>query len=185
MRDQTRGLTRERRSAQDMWKAYLHSIGEDPATSDKKFTAWHFCDDEKNANDLAALVLAGHKRATAGSLWTYEMNQEPLPSEGTYAVILDWLGEAQCIIRTTAVEIVPFNEVTADFALTEGEGDKSLKYWRRVHWAYFERELRSFGKRPDETMPVVCEVFEVAYDPEGQKSRGPGNHGRSQAKTGC
>ena len=86
-----------------------------------------------------------------------------MPAVGDYSVIINWNGEAQCIIRTTSVEIVPFNEVTADFARTEGEGDRSLDYWRRVHWECFTRELQAIGKRPQETMPVVCETFEVVY----------------------
>ena len=150
-------------SVQEMWKAYLHSLSENPTTTDKTFTAWHFCDNEQDARELAALVKAGYKRATASAYWAYEDNQDPLPTVGDYSVITNWEGEAQCIIRTTSVEIVPFLKVTADFARTEGEGDRSLDYWRRVHWASFTRELQAIGKYPEETMPVVCETFEVVY----------------------
>ena len=150
-------------SVQEMWKAYLRSLGQDPTTTDKTFTAWHFCDNEQDADELAALVKAGHKRATASAYWAYEAEQEPVPAVGDYSVITDWDGEAQCVIRTTSVEIVPFNEVTADLARTEGEGDRSLDYWHRVHWACFSRELSAIGRCPEETMPVVCETFEVVY----------------------
>ncbi|MCT4606010.1 MAG: ASCH domain-containing protein [Marinisporobacter sp.] len=30
---------------------------------------------------------------------------------------------------------------TEEFAKTEGEGDKSLKYWRKVHIDFFTREV--------------------------------------------
>ena len=165
--DATETTTRESampysRTVQTMWDAYLRSIGESP-TTDKTFTAWHFSDNERDANELAALVEAGGKRATASAYWAYEAEQEPLPTVGEHSVIVDWNGEARCIIRTTSVEIVPFNQVTADFARTEGEGDRSLGYWRRVHWAAFTRELQAIGKRPEETMPVVCETFEVVF----------------------
>jgi len=150
-------------SVQELWSAYLHSLGENPATTDKTFTAWHFCDNEQDANALAALVKAGRKRATASAYGAYEDNRDTLPAVGDFSVIINWAGEAQCIIRTTSVEIVPFGQVTADFARTEGEGDRSLDYWRRVHWAAFTRELQPIGKRPEETMPVVCETFEVVY----------------------
>jgi uncharacterized protein YhfF len=150
-------------SVQEMWRAYLRSIGETPTTTDKTVAAWHFCDNEQDADELAALVKAGHKRATASAYWEYEDAQEPVPAVGDYSIIINWNGEAQCVIRTTSVEIVPFNEVTAAFARTEGEGDRSLDYWRRVHWECFTRDLQAIGKCPKEAMPVVCEAFEVVY----------------------
>ena len=150
-------------SVQSMWCAYLQTIGEEPETTEKTSTAWHFCDNEQDADELAALVRAGRKRATASAYWTYEYEEEPIPEVGEYSVITDWHGEAQCVIRTISVEVVPFNEVTADFAATEGEGDRSLRHWREVHWAFFSRELESLGRQPDETMPVICEKFIVVY----------------------
>jgi uncharacterized protein YhfF len=42
-----------------------------------------------------------------------------------------------CVIETLAIQIVPFSELDADFAATEGEGDGSLDYWQRAHTAYF------------------------------------------------
>ena len=68
-----------------------------------------------------------------------------------------------CIIETTGVEIVPFNDVTERFAATEGEGDKTLRYWREVHWLYFGRECKRIGKGASLQMPVVCEEFSVTY----------------------
>jgi|GEM_PF-132006 len=153
-------------SVRAMWSAYLGSLGEGPTTTGRTFTAWHFGDNEQDARDLAALVKAGRKRATASAHWAYEA-QEPLPAVGDYSVIVDWQGEAQCIIQTTSVAIVPFKQVTARFARTEGEGDRSLGYWRRVHWASFTRELQAIGKCPTEEMPVVCETFEVVFGAEG------------------
>src|SRR5512137_340252 len=159
------------RSAHEMWRAYLTSLGEDPPRTRNRFTAWHFCDNEADANSLAALVKAGDKRATSSLYWMYEHDQEPVPRPGDHSVITDWDGEAQCVIRTTSVEIVPFNQVTADFARTEGEGDRSLEHWRRVHWACFTRDLRAIGRGPEETMPVVCEAFEIVYGATGEQER--------------
>jgi uncharacterized protein YhfF len=147
-------------SVQVMWEAYLLSLGEDPATTDKTFSAWYFSDNQQDADSLAALVKTGRKCATTSALWAYE-NEEPIPIVGEYSVIINWDGEAQCIIQTTQVDIVPFNEVTADYARTEG--DRSLDYWRRVHWSIFSRELFAIGKRPEDAMPVICENFKVVF----------------------
>ncbi len=58
---------------------------------------------------------------------------------------------------------VPFSEVDAEFAAAEGEGDRSLDYWREGHWYYFTIELEAFGRQPELDMPLVCERFEVVY----------------------
>jgi uncharacterized protein YhfF len=41
--------------------------------------AWSFGGTPEQADALLALVLAGTKTATAGALWDYEVNEEPLP----------------------------------------------------------------------------------------------------------
>ncbi len=111
-------------------------------------------------------MVAGRKRATAGALWSYEFEKEPVPRAGDFSVITDWEGRARCVIRTTSVEIVPFESVTREFAAAEGEGDGSLEYWREVHWSCFTRELRSYGLEPQRDMLVACERFEVVFGAE-------------------
>lgn len=145
-----------------MWAAFAEAR---PDLVDEKTTyeAWHFCDNESDANELAELVLAGTKRATAGLLWSYEAEGEPLPEVGDLHVITDWEGQARCVIRTTSVEVVPFEAVTREFAAIEGEGDGSLEYWREVHEAAFTRELADSGRTLEPTSPVVCQCVELVY----------------------
>lgn len=125
--------------------------------------AWHFCDNEHDADTSVMLVLTGRKRATAPSLWLFESHGLALPSVGDLDIVTNWRGIAQCVIRTTAVRIVPFREVTADHARLEGEGDGSLESWRTVHWAYYQRELKGTKYVPSEEMPIVCQHFEVVF----------------------
>ena len=91
---------------------------------------------------------------------------EDLPQAGEYSVILNTKDEAVCIIRTTRVYVTPYCEVTAEQAWKEGEGDRSLSYWRRVHEAFFRKELEAVGLSFTEDMGVVCEEFEVVYPTE-------------------
>lgn len=148
-----------------LWRAYLRSIGEAPDGTDKTFDAWHFCDTRAEADALANLVVRGLKRATIPSLWELEARGEPMPHPGDLHVITNWDGVAQCVIRTTQVTVKPFNQVGAEYARIEGEGDRTLAYWRRTHWAYYERVLRDTDYTPRPEMPVVCEQFEVVFAP--------------------
>ena len=142
-----------------MWSAYSR---ESPGANDS-YSVWYFGDNETDANELVELVLAGVKRGTAGALWAFEADGEPVPQPGDLAVVTDWSGEAKCIVSTTLVNIVPYNEVTEAFAAIEGEGDKSLQHWRNLHWPYFTREMHRIGREMTETIPIVCHQFEVVH----------------------
>ena len=146
-------------SVNAMCKAYFESKGQEL----RELDAWHFCDNETDANECAALTLEGTKRATTPSLAWFQKNNQPLPAKGDLNVVTDWSGEAQCIIQTCSVAVVPFSEISEEYARIEGEGDKSLEYWREVHWDYYIRELAEFGMSPAQDMPVVCEMFEVVF----------------------
>lgn len=150
-------------SVLSMWRAYLASVGEVDEGAGRPPSSWHFCDNEADANACVELVRRGIKTATAPSLWHFELRDEPLPKPGDLHVVTDWAGEAQCVIRTVSVEIVPFNEVSAEHAAAEGEGDRSLAFWRRVHWDYYHRELEGSPFTPREDMPIVCERFQMVY----------------------
>ena len=146
---------------QPFWKSFEAAIGHD--ASSRFYESFHFGDSETNANALGNLVLQGPKRATAGLLWTNEIKNRPIPKIGDLSVVTNWQQEPLCIIETTQVEIVPYEEVDADFAAVEGEGDGSLRYWREVHWLYFSRECQRLGKEPNLRMPIICERFKVVY----------------------
>lgn len=147
------------------WAQYTSIAGEQ--VSARFFEAFHFDDNEPSANHLAALVMAGTKRATASLAWSFESSGKPLPKRGDLSVCTDWAGKPLCIIETTRVDIVPYEEVSAEFAATEGEGDKSLDYWLKAHWAYLGRECARIGRAPGQRMPVVCERFEVVFPKAG------------------
>jgi uncharacterized protein YhfF len=118
---------------------------------------------KEHADTCAMLITASLKTASSGALASYLHYQVPVPAEGDLAIITNWAGEAQCIIRTTEVDIVPFNEISEDYAVKEGEGDQSLAYWKKTHWEFFSNDLAAFGELPEEDMMVICEEFEVIY----------------------
>ncbi|MBQ7330825.1 MAG: ASCH domain-containing protein [Oscillospiraceae bacterium] len=139
-----------------LWEKYARenrvSIGE--------YDQWAFGVD---ADLLAALVAAGEKTATASAYPLYELEDEALPREGEYSVILDSQENAVCIVRSKRVYVTAFEEVTEEHARKEGEGDKSLTYWRKVHEDFFRACLGEAGLAFTPEMKVVCEEFEVVY----------------------
>src|SRR5690606_31751327 len=123
--------------------------------------SYYYGDNKAVANDCAELVVRNIKRATTSSLWWFQKNNEPLPQPGDLAIVTNWEGAAKAIVKTTKVEIVKFKDISASYAYIEGEGDKSLEFWRKVHWEYYANEMRPFGASPHEDMELVCEYFET------------------------
>lgn len=89
---------------------------------------------------LAALILAGRKRAT---VWDARHPNETAPG-------MRWVvtagGRPVAVIETISVERTTFDAIDATFALEEGEGDRSLAFWRAVHRDFFKSDL---GFSPD------------------------------------
>lgn len=127
---------------------------------DDIYEAWQYgCVPDK----LARLTMMGIKTATASAHSLYLAKKSPVPKAGDYSIILNSKDEAVCIIQTVQVDIVPFNKVDEQHAYQEGEGDRTLAYWREVHKEYFTDELASIQQTFDDTMLVVCEKFKVVY----------------------
>lgn len=116
-----------------------------------------------DTNKLADLTNRGIKTATASAYILYEIDGENLPRINAYSVILNEDGNAVCIIKTTRVYVVPFNQVSEEHAYKEGEGDRSLKEWRKYHKAFFTPQLKRAGLSFTEDMLVVCEEFEKVF----------------------
>lgn len=91
----------------------------------------------------------------------YELENEPLPSVDDYSIILSSKDEPLAIIRTSDVKIMPMNEVPEEFAIAEGEGDRTYQYWKDVHVEFFTEELGKVGLEFAEDMKLVCERFEL------------------------
>lgn len=126
------------------------------------YEAWQFGADPDN---LAKLVLEGTKQATASLHQLYIDTGETIPQVGQYSVVLNSKEEAVCIIQTTSVQILPFHDVTEDMAFMEGEGDRSLHYWKEVHWDFFQQEAASIGKPFTSDMLIVFETFLLVFQP--------------------
>lgn len=149
-------------SARNMWGDFLDAHLEFAFVDAPNVI--HFCDNEVDANTCVELVKKGVKRATSDSLLGLQYRKESLPKTGDFIVVTDWEGKAQCIVRLTKVSFKPYFSIDQEYAKLEGEGDKSLAYWKRVHWEYYTRELEPFGRVPRESMIIVCQEFEKVFE---------------------
>ncbi|KRR13887.1 ASCH domain-containing protein [Bradyrhizobium jicamae] len=110
-----------------------------------------FGDGPKLADELLDLVIKGVKTATCST------EDEPnTPTPGEQWIVRDGSGEPRCVIETIEVTYRLFPDVDAAFAYDEGEGDRSLDYWRKAHRTYFGRQ----GKFREDMM-LMCERFRL------------------------
>lgn len=80
------------------WAEFSAASGNDPM--DHFGEAYHFDDNQQSADELAELVLRGVKRATAGLVWSFEVEGRAIPKVGDLNVVTDWSGNPMCVIET-------------------------------------------------------------------------------------
>lgn len=145
------------------WQKFLSTLPANSPYHSKTPSEGGYGDSPELMNELIQLVLEGKKTATCGSLWEWEAEGEAIRKVGDVWVELDGNEDPVCITETVEVTVRNYNEVDAEFAHDEGEGDLSLEYWREAHRDFFSRTLPKIGKEFSEEMPLVCERFKVIY----------------------
>jgi uncharacterized protein YhfF len=117
----------------------------------RSLRSFAFGDSPALADELLELVLKGTKTATCST------EDEPNTSKpGERWIVLDGFGTPRCVIESLEVAYRRYREVDAAFAYEEGEGDRSLAYWRQAHREYFGRQ----GKFSEDMM-LMCERFRL------------------------
>ena len=123
------------------WQHFLSGLPDNSPYRARPYVAEGWGDGPAMADELGALIVQGTKTATCSAVWEWEAEGNPIPQPGMLTIALDGRGEPLCIVETTEITIRNYNEVDADFARDEGEGDLSLRYWRAAHKNYFSRVL--------------------------------------------
>ncbi|WP_273833623.1 ASCH domain-containing protein [Guptibacillus sedimenti] len=142
-------------AAEIYWNEYWKS-----QNKPKSVTAWQL---GVEPDTLAQLVIDGIKTATCSGHIFYELENEALPTTEDYNIILNSDHEPVAITKTIEVSITPMNEVSEEFAIAEGEGDRTYRYWFDEHEKFFRKELNAIGREFSKDMPLVCERFEVIH----------------------
>ena len=149
------------KSAQTLWEEFLsknpHMRGQHP------YRVFHFYDTESAANQSVKLLSQGIKRAYSQALLQIQLEGEVMPRVGGYSVVTDGSRKAKYIVQTTSMKFLPLFSVHEEHARLEGEGDKSLGYWRKTLWQVWARQLAKHGRIPKVPMMVVFERFEKVY----------------------
>lgn len=114
-----------------------------------KLKTWHF---KTNNDELIKLVLSGSKTATS-SIY----NENLLPKIGDREILIFDNEKEACITVIKKIIITEFKNVTKELAFLEGEGDKSLEYWKKVHFEYFKSIKSDFNGNDK----ILFEIFEV------------------------
>src|SRR5687767_2623345 len=96
-------------SVENYWQEFLTADPEVPAGT--PYQVWYFGNGSEQARELAELVLAGKKTATASLQETNRLQLEKAPVDNGYSVVTDFEGEPICVIRTTEIRHLPFREV--------------------------------------------------------------------------
>ena len=139
------------------WKQF---ISKHPEYKDKSYTAWQFGADP---DVLAELVISGKKTLTCSSLKEYELENESLPEAGEVSIVLGRDDTPKCIIECMKVYTIIFKDADEELAYKEGEGDRSLSYWRQAHLDFFGWLYPEIGLEFNEDEKIVVEEFKCLY----------------------
>jgi uncharacterized protein YhfF len=148
------------------WAENSHDLGlEDLDTPN----AWACGGTADQADELLGLVLSGTKTATSSLLWSYEAEDEPLPAVGEVSIVCDGQGRPRALLRLTDVTVTDLDDVSERHAFAEGEGDRTLAYWRRAHEDFFRSHLPAGANSPG-----ACPSFWSASSGSFPRPRDPG-----------
>ena len=150
-------------AAANFWRRYLGTLPDGHPHHHAMPDEFAFGDSPSLADELAGLVVAGRKRATASLPVEFASLGLPLPKYGDVSIVTRADGVPVAIIELVDVRQVPFLDVDAAFAAAEGEGDGTLASWRAAHRRYFGRVCARQGGEFRETTPVICQRFRLAW----------------------
>jgi len=145
----------------EFWRRYREASG----LGHDSYDVVAFGDGPDMASELAELVVAGIKRATAGLVRQFGSDGEPPPVVGGYVVLLDGEARPRAIWRTTEARVGPLNSVDERFARDEGEGERTREWWLSAHRRFFGRSATALGFRMHDGIETVFERFEIVWPP--------------------
>ena len=146
--------------AEELWNEFCEKNN---VSKEEKHEAWAFCGGGPVADELLSLVLEGKKFGTASIYEDYLLEGDDIPGEREYSIVLDSKGDAACVIRNFEVKVEPFYRVSEYHGYSEGEEERNLIAWRRIHDNYWKPDFERLNIASAENCHVVLEKFTVEY----------------------
>ncbi len=150
-------------NAERYWQQFLISLPSGASRPSGAVNTVAFGRTWQDTPALAALVRNGAKTANGSLVWSLEADGSQEAHIGDLRVVLAGPDDPVCIIETTDVRVIPFDEVPASYAKESGQGDGTLADWRRVYWDYIVNECNRIGRTPDPKAPLAMERFRTLY----------------------
>ena len=144
----------------EFWEKFVKENGLDP---DSKYDGVFGFEAQGffGAERIAAL-LAGKKRAAFFPYSSYVVDDGLIPVSGEHYIILGAGRQPVCVIQTTRVQVVPFDQVTMEMVSAEGE-DSSVEEWRQKTREILEDECLAAGISFAPDIKLVYMEFEVVF----------------------
>jgi uncharacterized protein YhfF len=115
------------------------------------------------ADELAALIRSGDKRAHATLERDFEAEGDALPRPGEHVVVLDGRGMPQAVVRLRHVERRFFSDIDDEFAFECGEGDRTLAWWLVAYRQEFAERAEREGFQVGERAVLILEYFDLVW----------------------
>jgi uncharacterized protein YhfF len=151
-------MVEKNRLAEDFWREFCQIKDLNYEIS---YQVWYFGNSVEMAKELGELVVSGKKSATASLVEFNKRHPGSAPIDKGYSVVTDFEGNPLCILQTTEIRQLPFDEVDIQFAFDEGEGNQTLENWRDGHWRYFTKEAAELEIEFNEKSLICCERFRL------------------------
>ena len=113
------------------WGEFLDSQSAPHDANDRFYESFRIGLDDQTADEGARLILGKQKTATSSLLREYESSGKVLPPLGNLSVVENGRRAPVCVVKTTWIDIVRFDDIDAQFAFEYGEGDRTLEGWRK------------------------------------------------------
>ncbi len=145
----------------EFWQRYIRDSKQN---EENVCYSGELCFEDQGVTGLTQLdlVLAEKKTALFTPYESFEINLEPLPVAGENYVVLDSGDNPRAIIEVVDVKVIPFNEISPELALRDGE-DESFEMWKEKETEFFTEEAEICGFKFTKDLKVVCEIFQVVY----------------------
>ncbi|MGI9232584.1 MAG: ASCH domain-containing protein [Woeseiaceae bacterium] len=121
--------------------------------------------DETSTRNILEHIRSGQKTGTVSVPWAIERSGQPVPRTGDAIILINFDGTPAVLIRITAIEEVPYGEITEHHTALDGPRVRALEIWKPLHLGYFNMLLRPYDLVVDDDTPISFENFELLYAP--------------------